>query len=106
MTNKEDNIELRSEEFQEVLGSVPSWILRWGIVLIGVIIGIILIGSSIFKYPDTISSVMTLTGTTPPASIVAKFSGRLKELCVGDKDSIKTGHRLAVIENSAKTSDV
>ena len=46
------DIELRSGEFQEVLGEVPSWILRWGITTIASVIGILLIGSAVFKYPD------------------------------------------------------
>ncbi len=37
-TDIDKQIELRSEEFQEVLGSVPSWILRRGITLIAIII--------------------------------------------------------------------
>ena len=28
------NIELRSEEVQEVMGQVPAWIVRWGICLL------------------------------------------------------------------------
>lgn len=99
-------IELRSEEFQEVLGDVPPWILRWGITILSIIVIVILIGSSIFKYPDIISSTMTLTGTTPPAAIVAKASGKLTELNITDNQVVKAGDYLAVIENSAKTKDV
>ena len=50
--NEEDKIELRSEEFQEVLGSVPPWILRWGITVLAIVVVILLIGSAIVKYPD------------------------------------------------------
>lgn len=42
-------IELRSEDFQEVLGSVPSWILRRGITIIALIVLIILAGTPISK---------------------------------------------------------
>ena len=28
---KKNDIELRSEEVQEVMGEIPSWIIRWGI---------------------------------------------------------------------------
>lgn len=35
MNKTEDiNMELRSEEVQEVMGEIPHWILRWGITLI------------------------------------------------------------------------
>ncbi|QIK61412.1 HlyD family efflux transporter periplasmic adaptor subunit [Dysgonomonas sp. HDW5A] len=99
-------IELRSEEFQEVLGSVPSWILRRGITLIAIIVLIILIGSAIFKYPDIITTSMTLTGSTPAASIIAKASGKIQELSITDKQEVKSGDYLAVIENPANTNDI
>jgi HlyD family secretion protein len=79
-TNEE--IELRSEEFQEVLGKVPSWIVRWGITVLGAIIVIILAGSAVFKYPDIISAQITITGSTPPAAIVARSNGMIKELYI------------------------
>ena len=100
------DIELRSEEFQEVLGNVPSWILRWGITTIALVVGILLIGSAVFKYPDVISSSMTLTGTTPAASVVAKTSGKLRTLSVKDGQFVSQGQMLAVIDNPARTEDV
>jgi len=104
--NEEDKIELRSEEFQEVLGVVPPWILRWGITVLAVIVVILLIGSAIIKYPDVIPAQIVLTGSTPPATIVAHASGKLKELYVTDNQDVKTGNYLAVIDNPAKTDDI
>jgi len=103
---EEEKIELRSEEFQEVLGAVPHWILRWGIIILAAFTLILLIGSAIFKYPDIIPAQITLTGTKPPASIVARSSGKLKELFVTDNQGVKTGDYLAVIDNPARTEDV
>jgi HlyD family secretion protein len=100
------DIELRSEEFQDVLGTVPHWILRQGITILAIIIVILLIGSAIFKYPDIISSSITLTGSTPPAAIVAKASGKMKELYISDNQNIEAGQYLAVIENPAETKDI
>ena len=99
-------VELRSEEFQEVLGSVPHWILRWGITTLAVIVVILLAGSAFFKYPDVLSSQIVLTGSTPPAVIVSHASGKLKELFVTDNQEVKAGTYLAVIDNPAKTEDV
>ena len=103
---EEDIIELRSEEFQEVLSGIPPWILRWGITTVAIIVVILLIGSSIFKYPDTITSTITLTGSKPAANIVAKSSGKLQELFVKDNQLVQPGDYLAVIENPAKTADI
>lgn len=104
--NEEDKIELRSEEFQEVLGGVPPWILRWGITGLAFVVVLLLAGSAVFKYPDTISAQVTLTGSTPPAAVVARSSGKLKELFVSDNRNVNAGEYLAVIDNPANTEDV
>jgi len=103
---EEERIELRSEEFQEVLGSVPPWILRWGITVLAIVVVILLIGSAIVKYPDVIPAQIVLTGSTPPATLVAHASGKIKELYVKDNQEVKTGEYLAIIDNSAKTEDI
>jgi HlyD family secretion protein len=104
--DEEDKIELRSEEFQEILGGVPHWILRWGITGLAIIVVILLAGSAIFKYPDIISAQIVLTGSTPPAAVVAHASGKLKELYMTDNQPVKKGDYLAVIDNPAQTADI
>jgi len=103
---EEEKIELRSEEVQEVLGDVPVWILRWGITTILSFVVILLIGSFIFKYPDVISAQIVLTGSIPPASLVAHASGKIKQLYVIDNQEVKTGDYLAVIDNPSQTNDI
>lgn len=45
-------IELRSEEVQEVMGKIPPAILRYGIVVLLGIMAVVLAGSACFSYPD------------------------------------------------------
>ena len=104
--DEEGKIELRSEEFQEVLGYVPPWILRWGITVLAFVVVILLIGSAVIKYPDVLSSQVELTGATPPAAIVSRSSGKIRELCVTDNQEVAAGDYLAVIDNPAHTDDV
>ncbi|GHV59524.1 hypothetical protein FACS1894182_13750 [Bacteroidia bacterium] len=101
-----DPVQLRSEEFQEVLGHVPSWILRWGITLIASILIILLAGSTMIKYPDVIPARIVLTGSVPPAIVTARTSGKLNELFVSDNRAVNAGDYLAVIDNPANTEDV
>ena len=103
---EEDKIELRSEEFQEVMTHIPHWILRWGITVLAIILLILLVGSAIFKYPEIISSQVTLTGSVPPAEIVARSSGKMTGLFVSDNQEIKTGDYLAVIDNPAPADHI
>ena len=104
--NEADKIELRSEEFQEVLGSIPHWILRWGISLIAVIVALLLAGSAVIKYPDIIPAQIVLTGSIPPAAVTARASGKLNQLFVQDNQVVGTGDYLAVIDNPAHTEDI
>jgi HlyD family secretion protein len=99
-------VELRSEEVQEVLGSVPSWILRRGITLLACIVVMLIVGSWLFKYPEIISAPLVLTTATPPAGIVAKTSGKLLILQVKDQQAVQPGDCLALIENPAGYLDV
>ena len=34
MPNNLNNIEIRSEEVQEILEATPSWLIRWGNILV------------------------------------------------------------------------
>lgn len=99
-------IELRSEEVQEVMDQIPPWILRWGITVLFLVILSILIGSFFFKYPDVISTQMTLTSQKPVASIVARSSGRLSKVYAKDGQQVRMNDPLAIIEDPAITEDV
>lgn len=99
-------IELRSEEVQEVMGQIPTWIVRWGITLLFIVVLALLVGSYFFKYPDVITAEMTLTSRHPVVEVVARSSGKVSRLYVTSGQEVKTGAPLAVIENTAVTEDV
>ena len=98
--------ELRSEEVQEVMGEFPSWILRWGITVLFLVVLALVVGSCFFKYPDVIVSEMTLTGRYPVVQIVARASGKISRLNIEDGQTVASYTPLAVIENPASTDDV
>lgn len=63
--NSQDNIEIRSEEVQEILTKVPNWMIRYGNTLILILIFMLLFISWFIKYPDVISSEVMVTTTIP-----------------------------------------
>jgi HlyD family secretion protein len=99
-------VEIRSEELQDIMGKIPHWILRMGITILFAVVLILLIGSYFFKYPDVITAQVVLTGSTPPAGIIAFSSGKLEISDMKDKQDVKAGDYLAVIHNPARTEDV
>lgn len=101
-----NNVELRSEAIQEILGRPPKWIIRWGITLIFTIVLLILVGSAFFRYPDVVTAEVLITSTNPPSWVMARSSGKLQELFVTDKQVVKAGEVLALIDNPALSTDV
>lgn len=94
-----DKIEIRSDEVQEILSSVPSWMIRWGITLIfGIILGCLIL-SYFVKYPDIIKGEVTLSTTIPPAKLVTKTNGEIEQLFVADNEVVTAGQIIAQIRN-------
>lgn len=102
--NKE--IELRSEEVQDILTRVPHWMIRWGNVVVFSIILLLFAGAWIIEYPDIIKADVVITTITPPEKLLARSSGRMEAVLVKDQWIVKRETPLAVIENSANYHDV
>ncbi len=99
-------LELRSEEIQDVLSKTPSWMIRWGTILIFIIIVILFFVSYIIRYPDVVRTDIVITTNIPPEKLVSKSSGRIEAILIKDKAIVEKNTTLAVIENSANYKDV
>jgi multidrug efflux pump subunit AcrA (membrane-fusion protein) len=106
MEKENTDIELRSEEFQEVLSTVPTWIQRWGITIVFIVLMILIVGSYLLKYPDVLKASIVVTTENLPAGVVAKTSGRIDSVFVSEKQEVKKGQILACIENPAKLENI
>lgn len=101
-----EDIELRSEEVQEILTQVPHWMIRWGNVLFLLLILMLLFLSWFVKYPDIIASEALITTQIPPQKEYAKITGKLDAILVSDNQQVKINQPLAIIENTANYQDV
>ncbi len=106
MPNETNNIQLRSEEVQEILTAVPNWMIRWGNSLILVLVFMLLLISWFVRYPDIITTEAIVTTQTPPEKIYAKTTGRITHLLVKDGTNITKDSPIAIIENTANYQDV
>ena len=101
-----DNIELRSYELREILGQVPKWVVRYGTILILIVLLMLFAGSALLKYPDIITARVILTTETPPAELTAKTSAKIDKFLVADREKVAGGQMLAVFESAADYRDV
>ena len=106
MPDNNQNIELRSEQVQEILSYVPNWMIRWGNTLFLILILMLLFISWFVKYPDIISTEIMITTTIPPEKLYSKINGQFEVFLTKDGDSVFKNQTLAVLENSAYYKDV
>ncbi len=101
-----DKIELRHEDVQEILGTPPSWIVRWGITVILLGVGVLFWVGWVVKYPDIIRAQVQVTTETPPVPVVARTTGYLSKLAVKDGDFVSKDTILVILQSTANYVDV
>ncbi len=106
MSEKKQNIEIRSEEVQEILGGVPSGLVRYGILVFAAVFVLIILFSFLFRYPDVLSSEIVVNSQNPPVTLVARATGKIDHLFVKDKEKVRAGDAIALIENPANYVDI
>ena len=100
------DIELRSEQVQDILTKVPQWMIRWGNLVILIILGLVMLFSYFIKYPDINTTQITVTTAIPPEKLITRTSGRIESILVADNQVVQKNTPLAVIENAANYEDV
>ena len=106
MPDHDQHTDIRSEGVREILGHIPHWIVRWGILLLFFTIVLILLGSWVFKYPYIITSPVYVTTENPPYDAIAKTDGRIETLMVADNQKVHSGQIMALIASTAGFEDV
>jgi HlyD family secretion protein len=95
----------RSEEIDEILAQIPSWIIRWGNLALLLSL-VVLLGLTWFiRYPDIIGGRVSLTSAAAPAMLVARSSGNIL-LFRQDKDTVLMGDAIAAIQSTANIEHV
>lgn len=106
MTESNENMQIRSEDVQEILSAVPNWMIRYGNMLILGLIIMLLIISWFVKYPDVIAAEAMITTQIPPQKEYARTTGDISAILVNDSDLVHKNQPLAIIENTANHQDV
>ena len=95
-----------SEEMQEIISSVPSWILRRGISLILFILLLIVVLSAFIRYPDVVKTSLKVNSLNSPKGVISHQNGKLVKLLVKENEQVIEKQPLAYIESTAKHNDV
>jgi multidrug resistance efflux pump len=106
MSDEKRKVELRSDEVEDILGKVPAWVTRNGILMFFIVITLLLIGAWAFKMPDVKKANISVTSLLPAIDIEARMNGKVDVLFVSDNEEVKQKQVLAVIENAADFEDL
>ena len=106
MPIEQEAIYHNSEEVNDIITAVPSWILRWGITLIfAILMGVILL-SALIEYPDVVRTNLKVNSLNAPKIVLAKQGGKLTTLLVEDGQMVKENQSLAYLESTADPENV
>jgi multidrug efflux pump subunit AcrA (membrane-fusion protein) len=99
-------VELRSEEVQEILGTPPGWLVRWGTTIVLACFALMLLTAWLMRYPDVVASKVVLTTMVPPVDVVSRTDGHIAKWLVKDQRKVRQGQVLVVLESTGRSEDV
>ncbi len=106
MEEIEDDINSRSESIQDIIGTNPPAIVRWGNTFMFIICVTLISLCWVIKYPDTILSQVTIKTNVNPKPVTSKFDGKLIKLLIKDGDIVKRGQHLGYVEALANVEEI
>ena len=95
-----------SQEVREIISTRPAWIVRHGIALFFVIIGLLCTLSFFIQYPDIVKAPVRIVGNSLPKQVLSKADGKLVVSYANENNQVKEGMLLGIIQSSADYKQV
>lgn len=92
---------VHSEDIQDIIGTPPNALLRYGIIwVLFVLLGIVAL-SAFIRYPDIVRAPLRINAANAPKAIISKLSGSIVNILVNEGDTVACGQQLAWMESTA-----
>lgn len=110
MPENNHSLEIRSAEMDEVVGNIPSWIIRWGITVLFAV-GILGLSISCFiQYPDVLRAKVLIQAVNQPGKVtVSRVSAnQVFKFLVKEGDYVVPGDTLLIQtdKNTGKSNPI
>jgi multidrug resistance efflux pump len=102
----QSDLDIRSDEVQEILGTPPGWLVRWGSTAVLLILLALAWVAWLVRYPELVVSPITLSTINPPVPVFVQSDGYIDGFLYSEGDTVQKGALLAVINNAARYEDV
>lgn len=90
----------KSEEVQAIIDRMPTYWVKWVVLCVGVLMGVIVLLGFLIQYPDTVDGQISVTASTAPVRLVANSNGRIN-LLQTNKAQLQKGDVISSLESGA-----
>lgn len=97
--NEEEDI-TASEEIQAIIDRMPTYWVKWVVLCVGVLMGVIVLLGFLIQYSDTVDGQISVTAITAPVRLVANSNGRIN-LLESNKTLLQKGDVISYLESGA-----
>ena len=87
ISTENNHLPRHTDDMQDIITTVPSWILRWGITLFFALLILIIALSALIRYPDIVKASLKIDSPNSPKPVVTKVSGKLVKLLVKENEN-------------------
>ena len=101
-----DDIDIRSEEVQELLGTPPHWLVRWGLLFALILLIVTVWLLYWITFPETVNAVIRIKREDPEVEFITPRSGHISDILVVSEDTVVAGQTLVVLKSPANFSDI
>lgn len=106
MEVKKEFVELRSEEVQEILSKTSPWLLRYGVIIVFLVLCLLFTGTWLIHFPDLVSASFKLASVNAPKRIISRSEGKLIKLFAEEGELVKANEVLGYIESTGKHVEI
>jgi multidrug efflux pump subunit AcrA (membrane-fusion protein) len=95
-----DKRAIHSKEMYDIISVLPSWMVRWNILIIIFIFAALCCLVSLLQYPDTIRTSLIVESSTYSKPIVSVNGGKVVRILGVENTKVNIGEPLAFLESS------
>ena len=101
LKNPFPELDVRSEDVQEIIGRPPHGLVRWGITGFFGVLALVLVASSVIRYPEVVRAPLLITAIDAPKTLEGRTGGKLVRLLADNSEQVEKGQVLAWMESTA-----
>jgi len=103
---EEEWISIRSEAVQDILTTPPAWLVRWGSLVVLIIILVTFLLAYYIPYPDVIPVKVTINAVQEPFHVKSPVQAQIRNLYVKEGAMVQKDDKIVSFDDRADLDDV